>query len=49
MAPLFNAASSAWNNAFFFMGLVLSRPTVLTPAPSKARCRRTHNPKHPPN
>lgn len=22
MAPLFNAASSAWNNAFFFMGIV---------------------------
>ena len=24
MAPLFNAASSAWNNAFFFTGIVLS-------------------------
>lgn len=22
MAPLFNAASAAWNNAFFFTGLV---------------------------
>jgi hypothetical protein len=22
MAPLFNYASSAWNNAFFFMGIV---------------------------
>jgi hypothetical protein len=27
MAPLFNYASSAWNNAFFFSGLVILFPT----------------------
>ena len=27
MAPLFNAASSAWNNAFFFMGIVRNHIT----------------------
>jgi hypothetical protein len=26
MAPLFNFSSSAWNNAFFFSGLVYSTP-----------------------
>ena len=26
MSPLFNVASSAWNNAFFMMGIVTSTP-----------------------
>ena len=48
MAPLFNAASSAWNNAFFFMGIVSNHITSTDIAPSISRCSRTYHPQFPP-
>jgi len=50
MASLFNAASAAWNNAFFFTGLVSLQPThpLTVTAPSIPRRSRTHNTRFPP-
>ena len=49
MAPLFNAASSAWNNAFFFMGIVHNHITSTDIAPSISRCSRTYHPQFAPS
>jgi hypothetical protein len=49
MAPLFNAASSAWNNAFFFMGIVHNHTASADIAPSISRCSRTYHPQLPPS